>query len=145
MSGRCESWRWLNRKSAIASGYPLRGERWIACRGDCRIASEEDTGKIQVHHQCLGSINSGASSHQFLAIDAPSLCVTLGNKDVLEILAPVTVQCQLLEFQCDRLVVKVGKQADLNRAVVLGTRSYNGKSAPHHWLVQVLSCSFHGR
>lgn len=54
-----------------------------------------------------------------LAIDAPSLCVMLGSKDVLEMLAPVTVQCHMLEFQCDRLVVKTGKQADFNCAVVL--------------------------
>lgn len=54
-----------------------------------------------------------------LAIDAPSLYVSLGSKDVLEMLAPVTVQCQTLDFQCDRLVVKAGKQAGFNSAVVL--------------------------
>lgn len=54
-----------------------------------------------------------------LAIDAPSLYVSLGSKDVLEIQAPVTVQCQTLHFQCDRLVVKAGKQAGFNSAVVL--------------------------
>lgn len=54
-----------------------------------------------------------------LVIDAPSLYVSLGSKDVLEIQAPVTVQCQTLDFQCDRLVVKAGKQAGFNSAVVL--------------------------
>lgn len=83
------------------------------------ITSEEDTlAKYQFITNASDLLILGRRVTN-LAIDAPSLCVTLGNKDVLEILAPVTVQCQLLEFQCDRLVVKVGKQADLNRAVVL--------------------------
>lgn len=54
-----------------------------------------------------------------LAIDAPSLYVSLGSKDVLEMLAPVTMQCQALDFQCDRLLVKPGNQPGCNSAVVL--------------------------
>ncbi len=54
-----------------------------------------------------------------LAIDAPNLYVSLGRKDVLEMLAPVTVQCHTLDFQCDRVVVKAGKQTGYNSAVVL--------------------------
>lgn len=54
-----------------------------------------------------------------LAIDAPNLFVSLGSNDVLEMLAPVTVQCQALEFQCNRMIVKESKYADFNSAVVL--------------------------
>ena len=83
------------------------------------VTSEEATPeKYQFTTNALNLLTLGRRIAN-LAIDAPSLYVVLGSKDVLEMLAPVTVQCQTLDFQCDRLVVKAGKQAGFNSAVVL--------------------------
>ena len=54
-----------------------------------------------------------------VVIDAESLLVSLGNKDLLELVAPVAIHCQSLDFQCTQLLVKSGKDTEGGTSVVL--------------------------